>query len=400
MLVLWALPVLLLPRCFAQNNSDYIITTIAGSGPIGAPNGGSSGDGGPAISALLDSPASVALDRDGNLYVCDFSARVRRIDARTGIITTVAGNGSRGYSGDGGPAIEAQLGGPGSIALDAAGNIYIADGSNHRIRRVFGDTGIITTFAGNGALNEGIYRTIAGRTVVQNGGDGRQAVQAGIGIPSGLTVDSMGNLYFSNTGDRVRKIAGDTGVLTTVAGAGGSYHSGDDGPAILAQIDQPAQVAVDLPGNIYIAARGEHRIRKVNAATGIITTIAGTSFGVNSPPPLEMPVYEGGFSGDGGPATEALLNNAESIGLDKAGNLFIADVFNHRIRRIDGRTGIITTIAGTGVSGFSGDGGPALKAQISTPAGIAVDVLGRVYFADQANQRIRVLVPAVSSPLR
>jgi sugar lactone lactonase YvrE len=379
-----ALPLLLLPNCLAQSNLDYIITTIAGSGPSNVPNGGYGGDGGPATSALLNSPASVALDRLSNLYFCDFSARVRRVDARTGIVTTVAGTGTRGYSGDGGPAINAQLGGPGDITVDAAGNIYIGDGSNHRVRRVSVDTGIITTVAGNGSMNTGIYRTIAGRTLVENSGDGGPAINTGIGIPGGLAVDVRGDLYFTNIGDRVRKVAAGTGIITTVAGAGGSYHSGDGGPAVLAQLDQPAKVAIDIEGNIYIAARGEHRIRKVNVATGIITTVAGASFGVESGPPFVIFVYQGGFSGDGG----------------KAGNLYIADVFNYRIRRVDARTGIITTIAGTGVIGFSGDGGPASRAQMTTPSSLAVDVFGRIFFADQANHRIRVLIPAAPASLR
>jgi len=224
------------------------------------------------------------------------------------------------------------------------------------------------------------------------------ATETGIGIPSGLALDALGNLYFTNSGDRVRKVAAGTGIITTIAGAGGSRHSGDGGPAILAQIDQPSGVAIDYEGNIYIAARGEHSIRKVNKTTGIITTIAGKSAGSAPPGPLGIVVYQGGFGGDDGPATEALLNNPESIALDKSGNLYISDTFNYRIRRIDASTGIIDTIAGTGVKGFSGDNGSARGAQITTPGGIAVDSAGRVYFADQSNHRIRILTPGFRPP--
>jgi sugar lactone lactonase YvrE len=384
------LPLLFLPNCVAQSNPPYIIATVAGSGPSNVSNGGYDGDSGAATRALLNSPASVALDRAGNLYVCDFNVRIRKVAARTGIITTVAGTGTRGYSGDGGPATSAQLGGPGDIAVDAAGNIYFGDGSNHRVRRISADTGIITTVAGNGSADKGSYRTIAGKVFVENGGDGGLAINVGIGIPSGLAIDALGSLYFTNGGDRVRKVAARTGIITTVAGAGGSLYSGDGGPAVLAQLDQPSKVAFDVEGNMYVAARGEHRIRRVSAKTGIITTVAGASPGTESPF-LGSISYRAGFSGDGGPATEALLNDPVSVALDKAGNLYISDTLNFRIRRVDARTGIIETIAGTGVRGYGGDGGPASGALITTPSGIAVDNTGQVYFGDQGNHRIRVL---------
>ena len=389
-LALWALGLLFLSTCLAQNSPSYTIATVVGSGPSNVSSGGFAGDGGTATSAFLNLPSSVALDSAGNLYFCDFNVRIRKVGARTGIITTVAGTGTRGYSGDGGPATQAQLGGPGDIAVDVAGNIYFADGSNYRVRRISARTGIITTFAGNGSKDPGIYKTIAGKVFVDNSGDGGLATDVGIGIPSGLALDALGNLYFTNTGDRVRKVAAGTGIITTVAGAGVSLHSGDGGLAVLAQLDQPSKVAFDLKGNMYIAARGEHRIRKVSATTGIITTVAGGSPGSESPF-LGSITYKAGFNGDGGPATKAILNDPENIVLDKAGNLYISDTLNFRIRRVDARTGIINTIAGTGVKGYSGDGGPASKAQITTPSGIAVDSVGQIYFGDQANHRIRVL---------
>jgi len=392
-----ALWLFFLPYSTAQSSAPYSISTVAGSGFSNIPNGVFGGDGGVATSAFLNSPTSVALDSAGNLYFCDWNARVRKVDAKTGIITTVVGTGERGYSGDGGPALNAQLGGPSDIAVDAMGNIYIADGYNRRIRRVSSATGMIETIAGNGSADSGIYTTVAGKTSVRNSGDGGPAINTGIGIPGGLAVDESGNLYFTNGGDRVRKVAAGSGIISTVAGAGGSYHSGDGGPATLAQLDQPSKVAIDSAGNIYIAARGEHRIRKVNAGTGIITTVAGKTGGVEEGV-LGIVVYQGGFGGDGGMATEALLNNPEDIAVDKAGNLYISDNLNYRIRRVDAETGIINTIAGTGVKGFNGDGRSALGAQITNPSGLVVGTAGQVYFGDIFNQRIRVLIPGFRPP--
>lgn len=388
-LALWALLLLFLSNCLAQSNLTYTIATVAGSGQEGTSSAGE--DGRQARSVHLNFPSGIALDYRGNLYFADFSARIRKVALQNGRITTVAGTGTRGYSGDGGPATSAQLGGPGDVAVDGAGNIYFADGSNHRIRRIAADTGIITTIAGDGSAATGIYTTFQGRTVVTNIGDDYLAVKAPIGMPAGLAVDVLGNLFFTNGGDMVRRVAADTGIITRVAGAGGSYHSGDGGPAVLAQLHQPSKVALDGAGNIYIAARGEHRIRKIRADSDIITTIAGTSLAEVGP--VGLVKYLGGFSGDGGPATEALLNDPGNIAVDTAGNVYISDVLNYRIRRIDANTGLISTIAGTGIKGYGGDGGPALKAQISTPSGIAIDGAGQIYFGDQANHRIRVLVP-------
>ena len=390
-LALWALLLLALSSCLAQSNQTYTIATVAGSGQEGTSSASEGGR--QATSVHLNFPCSVALDHRGNLYFADFSARIRKVALPTGRITTVAGTGTRGYSGDGGPATSAQLSGPGDVAVDGAGNIYFADGPNHRIRRISADTGIITTIAGNGTAAMGIYKTIQGRTVVKNIGDDDLAVNAPIGMPSGLAVDVLGNLFFTNGGDMVRRVAADSGIITRVAGAGGSYHSGDGGPAVLAQLHQPSKVALDRAGNIYIAARGEHRIRKIRADSDIITTIAGISLAQGGP--MGMVTYLGGFSGDGGQATEALLNDPENIAVDTSGNIYISDVLNYRIRRIDANTGIISTIAGTGTKGYSGDGGPALRAQISTPSGIAIDGAGQIYFGDQANHRIRVLVPVL-----
>jgi len=372
-LALACIPVL----CQVPYTPVYFIGTVAGSGPDNSQTGGYAGDGGPAGKALLNLPTSVGLDGEGNLYFCDWNARIRKVDARTGVVKTIAGIGQPGFSGDGGPAINAQLGGPGNILVDSAGDIYFADVYNHRIRHISAATHEIKTIAGNGSQMESP--------------DGLLAVDTGISLGSGMAVDRAGNLYFPNGSDRVRRVSARTGIVSTIAGAGGSRYSGDGGPATQAQLDQPSSVAIDARGDIYIAARGEHRIRKVDAETGIITTVAGSS--PENASLMGIGVYQGGFAGDGGPATQALLNDPEDITLDRAGNLYISDVFNYRIRRVDAHTGRIETIAGTGVRAFSGDGGLATKAEMTTPSGLVADFAGRIFFGDLFNQRIRVLVP-------
>jgi hypothetical protein len=325
----------------------------------------------------LDQPTDVKADWAGNLYFCDWSGRIFRLTAVTGKVAVVAGTGTPGFSGDGGPAIDAQLGGPGSLVLDAAGDIYFADPYNYRVRKITRATGIIETVAGNGTIS--------------NSGDNGPALEAGIGMVSGVAVDGLGNLYFTDGGSVVRKVTAGSGIITTCAGTGTTGHSGDGGPAVAAEIDQPNGLALDLQGNLYIAARGEHRIRKVNARTGVITTIAGDSVGQPSPF-FGIVIFQGGFSGDGGPATSALLNDPENVAVDAVGDVYISDTMNSRIRKVDAKTGVIDTIAGTGVDGYTGDVGPALDAEMSYPAGIAIDPWG-IYFADLDNGAIRALLP-------
>ena len=323
------------------------ITTIAGSGEQGF-----SGDGGPASQAQLSAPFDVAADGSGNVYIADnTNHRIRKVDA-AGTITTFAGTGEKGFSPDEGPAVEASLGYPRGVAVDGPGNVYIAAGS--RIRKV-DSTGTITTIAGRG----GFF-----------GGDGGPAVEAQFHYPSGMAVDVAGNLYIADTGNhRIRKVDA-TGTITTIAGR---TFSGDGGPASQAQLSEPEGVAADRAGNVYISDSNNHRIRKVDA-TGTITTIAGTG--------------ESGFSGDGGPASQAQLFYPRGVAVDGLGNLYIVDSFNNRIRKADA-TGTITTIAGTGERGFGGDGGPASQAQLSEPEGVAVDEAGNLYIADSFNYRIR-----------
>lgn len=277
--------------------------------------------------------------------------------AQNGILTTVAGTGSPGFSGDGGPATAAAMSAPYGVVSDGIGNLYFFDGSNHRIRKV-NAAGIITTVAGGGAsAADGIPATAASLT-----GSANRA----------MAVDRHGNLYFGY-GWRIRKLTVATGILTTVAGAGYGF-SGDGGPATAAQLNVNLEgVCFDAAGNMYIGDAQNERVRKVDAA-GIITTIAGT--GVT------------GFGGDGGPATAATLSSPGGVCADEMGNIFIADRLNNRIRKID-PYGIITTYAGSGVYGFSGDGGPATAAFLGDPYGLCMDSHGNLYIADAYNWRIR-----------
>jgi hypothetical protein len=360
---------ILLLACTSLFGQQYIISTIIGEGATGA---------------LLHNPTSVAVDSEDNVYLADWSGIIRKISTRDGAVTVVAGIGILGYSGDGGPAISAMLGKGISFALDGAGDIYIADYENNRIRRVDATTGIITTVAGTGAATDS--------------GDGGPAVNAGVRWPTGVAVDPAGDLYFSSNWSRVRKVNASTGMIKTVAGQFVTSFGGDGGPATAALFWDPIPSAVTRTGDIYLADYENSRIRKVAANTEIVTTVAGSGTCAPGFPPLNISVCQSGFSGDGGPARNALLNYPAAVALDPAGNLFIADTINHRIRRVDASTGIIYTIAGNGVNGFSGDGGLALAAEVTFPASIAIDSFGKVYFADEGNNRIRVLTP-VAPPL-
>ena len=333
-------------------DSTGMITTIAGNGELGF-----SGDGGPAVAAHLLYPTGIAVDGAGNLYVADTdNHRIRRINS-SGTITTIAGTGEQGFGGDNGPAVEAQLAGPQGMAVDGAGNLYVADNGNSRIRRI-DDTGVITTIAGIGGSGFS--------------GDGGPAVAAQLNLPQGVAVDGTGNLYIADTDNhRIRQVVL-SGTITTIAGTGGSGFSGDGGPAAVAQLNSPSGVAVDGAGNLYIADTENHRIRRIDSS-GTIATVAGTGMG---------------FSGDGGRAGTAQLRFPQGLTMDSAGNLYIADQGNVRIRRVDA-TGMIITIAGTGRSGFSGDGGPAITAQLAAPSGVALDGAGNLYIADRGNARIR-----------
>jgi hypothetical protein len=338
---------------FGVSGSDKI-TTIAGNGKRGF-----SGDGGPATSAQLNQPHGVAVDGQGNVYISDAgNYRVRKVRPG-GTITTFAGDGTPGILGDGGPATAARLSHVNSVAVDRQGNVYISDHGSGRVRKVSLD-GTITTIAGGGSPR----------------GDGGPATLARLYAPLQVAVDGPGNVYIADYADqRVRKVS-PGGTITTFAGTGKGGFSGDGGPATSAQLDEPYGVAVDGPGNVYIAEFANHRVRKVSPG-GTITTFAGTG--------------KAGFSGDGGPATSAQLNEPVGVAVDGRGNVYIADFRDHRVRRVSG--GTITTLAGTGAGsgdgGFSGDGGPASSAQLSYPFGVAVDGQGNVYITDRNNGRVR-----------
>ena len=438
--------------------SDGIITTVAGNGTRGY-----SGDGGPATAAQMNSPFVAAPDTLGNLYIAE-PFRIRRVSA-SGIISTFAGNGTDGYSGDGGPATSAQLKTFGGITVDGDGNLYVADFDSGYIRKVSRDgiittkarlghplglaadalgtlyvqdlsriwkvapNGIVTTAAGDGTIGnsgdggpatsakfyfydciddiyiscdyssgvavdatgsvyvadsfnnrirkvsaDGIVSTVAGGAPLRSS-DGSPASNARLESSSALTVDSSGNLYIAEA-DSIRKVSSN-GIITTVAGNGTYGFPGEGVAATGAGLYYPADVAVDAAGNLYIADPRSNRIRKV-AVGGIITTIAGIG------------TY--GYSGDGGPATRAQLNEPYGVSVDAAGNLYIADTRNYRIRKVT-PNGIITTVAGNGINGYSGDGGAATSAQVGSSVSIAVDGSGNLYIAEPDNFRIRKVSP-------
>ena len=334
-----------------------VISTVSGNG-----SSGSSGDGGPATSAA-SSASSVALDAAGNLYVSDgINNRIRKVTIATGIISTVAGTGAVGFSGDGGPAVSAQLSSPGDICVDAMGNIYFNDNQNFRVRKVDAATGIITTVAGNGGGN------FFGGTAV--------AVNAGIHYPNGLAIDAS-YLYISLFSQQiVCKLELATGILSTIAGNGSNSYSGDGGPALAAGLGYPSGLSVTASGEIYIADYNNNRIRKIDAS-GIITTVAGNGIAA--------------FSGDGGPATSASINLPTGVFVDGAGNIFIADNSNYRIRKVAAGTGIIKTVAGSGNYGFGGDGGSATDpcTKMADPHKVRVDAVGNLFIGDASNLRIR-----------
>jgi trimeric autotransporter adhesin len=340
---------------------------VAGDGTQGY-----KGDGGLATSAGLHTPVGVAVDASGNIYIADrYDNRIRMVTKSTGIITTVAGDGTDGYTGDGGLATSARLYYPSDVALDASGNIYIADSANHRIRMVTKSTGIITTVAGDGQY---------GYT-----GDGGLATSAVMNFPIDIALDASGNIFIADFYDhRIRMVTKSTGIITTVAGDGTGGYTGDYGPATSAGLNNPSGVAVDASGNIYIADYYNHRIRMVTKSDGIITTVAGDG--------------TKGYKGDGGLATSARLDFPQGVVVDASGNIYIADSFNHRIRMVTKSDGIITTVAGGGTQGYKGDGGLATSAHLYVPQGVIVDASGNIYIADSANSRVRLVKPQASTP--
>lgn len=345
-------------------HAQSIINTSAGTGTAGY-----TGDGGAATAALIDYPIGISADNNGNYYFGDvFNHVVRKVDAN-GIITTVAGTGIDGSTGDGGQATAANLSWPVDVVVDEAHNLlYICDYMAQHIRKVDLSTGIITNVAGTGT----------------NGysGDGGLAVNASMAMPTEINLDTQGNVYFTDqANDRIRKIDVTTGIISTIAGNGTAINSGDGGPALAAGINHPYGIAIDGNNNIYFSAYSNHSVRRIDGVTGIVTTVAG--------------IGSSGYSGDGGPANLATLNFPEGICVDSVGNLYIAELYNYRIRKVDMATNIISTIAGIGSSTSSGDGGdPLLAGMFCT----AVDVRKGKIFISDLNNRVRVITNGNQPP--
>jgi hypothetical protein len=382
------------------------------------------GDYGPATEARLSKPTGVFVEPSGDFYIADSDQhRIRKVDAASQNITTVAGDGIGGYGGDGGPATDASIQNPKSLWVDENHNILIADTENHRIRKVGGSSEDIYTVAGNGSadyggddglaidaslkkpygvcvyefpaptylyiadpsnyqirkvdLKEGFLTRAAGTIWSGYNGDNQPATWARLNYPFGAHADASGNLYIADTyNHRIRKVNAKTGIITTVVGTGSKGFSGDGGPATSARLRYPFSIYVDSAGNIYIADTYNYRIRKVDAQTQIITTVVGTGAAK--------------FRGDGGLATDASIMKSYDVAVDKEGNIYIAESHSHCIRKVDVTTGIIDTVVGQGTNaGFSGDGGLATDARLNTPTGVYVDASGNIFVSDTKNDVIR-----------
>ena len=352
-----------------QNQQSGNIVTVAGMGPEEFDHGG---DGGLATSASLGWVVDVTLDSNNNLYIVDGAANtIRKVTREDQVINTVAGTfvgfnaGGDLYQGDGGLATEAHLNVCLKVAIDQSQNMMITDNGNHVIRRIDGANGIISTAVGSYPGNIGYT------------GDGQVAVQAQLANPQGIAFDAEGNLLFTDTQNHViRRVARETGIITTIAGLGPNQpgYSGDGGVAIESRLNSPAGLAVDNLGDLYFSDRGNHVIRKISA--GVITTIAGNGVAGNS--------------GDGSSAVLASIQSVNGVAVDQSGNVYITS--GNTIRKIDQSSGVISTIAGTGVEGYSGDGGPAVNAQLAHPWGVAVDTEGNIYIADSGNSAVRMVI--------
>lgn len=342
-------------------HSARLISTVAGTGNPGAPKG----DKELAVSAQLIGPYGVAVDRDGTLYFAEFGGhRIRKVTT-DGQISTIAGTGSAARGGEGVSAASAPLSHPRGIAVDSAGDLYIAESGSHRIRKITMADGKIYTFAGTGT---GTY-----------GGEGVAATTAHLHTPHDVAVDSAGDVYIADYGNhRIRKVTSD-GKIKTVAGTGAPSLSPDGTLATAAHLRNPTSVAVDSEGNLYIADVSNQRVRKVTKADGKIKTVAGTGAAT--------------FGGDGAQGASAPLYSPMAVAVDSTGTLYIADTNNHRIRKV-AADGTISTLAGTGAASFGGDGEAAASAKLSSPHGLAVDCVDTLYIGDYSNNRVRKVTSA------
>jgi sugar lactone lactonase YvrE len=341
--------------------AEPTITAFAGTGEKGF-----SGDGGPAVKAKLDQPFGVAFDRAGNLYFSDTgNHRVRKADAKTGIITTVAGNGTKGFGGDGGKATAALLNEPYGLCFNNKDTLYIVDRLNYCIRAVDAKTGEIRTVAGVGGKSG-------------YAGDGGPATEALFREPNGICFDGMDKLYVADVaGQRLRAVDLKTGTISTAAGNGMKASAGDGGPLKDATFAGPRAVAYGPDGCLYVVEREGNSVRRIDLQKQTIERFAGTG--------------KKGYTGDGGPAKDATFDGPKEIDIDRDGNVYVADTENEAIRQIDAKTGIITTVAGKGRSKTPGlgDGGPATAAALGRPHGVAVGPDGAVYIGDTNSHRIR-----------
>ncbi len=314
------------------------------------------------ISNLISDPLDLSIDKSGNIYITNGNYYNVLKVSTGGTITSIAGTGTnQGCMGDGGLATLAKLRNPWGICLDSVGNIYFADAGCNLVHTINISTGVMTAIAGDG--NNGY------------GGDGGLATAAKLNTAIGVTLGNAGEIYIADEGNnRIRKLNNKTGIITTIAGNGLPGKTGDGGPATSCELYKPYDVALDDSGNIFISDGGNYIIRKISAITGIITTIAGNG--------------QSSFNGDSIPATSAAIN-AAFIVLDSARNIYLTDFNNNRVRKVNTKTGLVTTIAGTGINGFSGEGIIGTSAEISQPEGLIIDNLGNLYFCDSGNNRIR-----------
>jgi sugar lactone lactonase YvrE len=387
-----------------------VITTVAGSGTWG-----SGGDGADALAASFEWISGIALNAAGDLFISDeFAQRIRMVSAATGIITTIAGNGIDGDGEDGIPAVSTNLSWPEGIVVDAAGNLYVADKNNHRVRKIAADTGIVTAVAGSIGIGSGpdgvpatettltsptgvaldgagnLYitddgtasvRVVAADTGLINtvfgGGSSNSdgpALSVRLNTPEAVAVDAAGVVYVAEwDGNRLRQFAPDTQLVTTLVGNGTALFCGDGQPAVGACLASPRSLAVDTNGNIFVSDYDNQRIRRIDAQTGIIATVAGGS----------------AAPGEGDPQGPFVPNYPRGIALDVAGNLYIAEGSYNRVHKVDAVTGVVSTVAGSGVATYCGDGGPAASACLNEPQAVALDALGNLYIADYGNHRVR-----------